>query len=116
MSDIISGELHVANDVLSDLVGNAAMNVYGVVGMAAPSASDGIAKILPASRLRRGVVVQTSENGVHVDLYVIIEYGTNINVISQNLVEAVEFALTNYAQVPITGVDVHVQGVKVRNI
>ena len=114
MADSMPGDLHVANDVLSDLVGNAAMNVYGVVGMSAPNAADGIAKLLPASRLRRGVVVDTNEDGVHVDLYVIIEYGTNINTVSQNLVESVTFALTHYAQVPLSGVDVHVQGVKVR--
>lgn len=114
MAESIPGDLHVANDVLADLVGNAALQCYGVVGMSAPTAADGIAKLLPASRLRRGVVVDVQEAGVHVDLYVIIEYGTNITTVSQNLIEAVTFALTNYAQVPLLGVDVHVQGVKVR--
>ena len=85
MNDTIAGNLHVANDVLADMVGNAALECYGVVGMAAPNAADGIAKILPASRLRRGVVVTTTEVGVHVELYVVIEYGTNINTVSQNL-------------------------------
>ena len=56
MNDTIAGNLHVANDVLADMVGNAALECYGVVGMAAPNAADGIAQILPASRLRRGVV------------------------------------------------------------
>ena len=84
MSTVIPGNLHVANDVLADMVGNAALECYGVVGMAAPSAADGIAKILPTSRLRRGVVVTTT------------------------------FALKEYARVPIDGVEVHVQGVKVR--
>ena len=76
MSSTISGNLHVANDVLADLVGNAAMECYGVVGVCAPNAADGIAKILPASRLRRGVVVNSLDEGVHVDLYIIVEYGT----------------------------------------
>ena len=62
MNDTIAGNLHVANDVLADMVGNAALECYGVVGMAAPNAADGIAKILPASRLRRGVVVTTTES------------------------------------------------------
>ena len=61
MNDTIPGNLHVANDVLADMVGNAALECYGVVGMAAPSAADGIAKILPASRLRRGVTVGHGE-------------------------------------------------------
>ena len=109
MNDTIAGNLHVANDVLADMVGNAALECYGVVGMAAPNAADGI-----ASRLRRGVVVTTTEVGVHVELYVVIEYGTNINTVSQNLVDQVTFALSEYARVPLDGVEVHVQGVKVR--
>ncbi len=114
MSKVVPGNLHVANDVLADMVGNAAMECYGVVGMTAPSAADGIAKILPASRLRRGVVVTTTEAGIHVDLYVVIEYGTNINTVSQNLIDRVSFVLTQYAQVPLDGVEVHVQGIKIR--
>ena len=107
MSTTIPGNLHVANDVLADMVGNAALECYGVVGMAAPNAVDGIAKILPASRLRRGVVVSSTEAGVHVELYVVIEYGTNISAVSQNLVDQVTFALKEYARVPLDGVEVH---------
>lgn len=115
MADTIPGNLHVANDVLADIVGNAAMECYGIVGMTAPNAADGIAKILPKSRLRRGVVVNTEEDGLHVDLYVVVEYGTNIQIISQNLRDQVSFVLNEYAKVPIGSVEVHVQDVKVRN-
>ena len=114
MSDTIPGNLHVANDVLADMVGNAALECYGVVGMSAPTAADGIAKILPASRLRRGVVVTATDAGIHVELYVVIEYGTNINAVSQNLIDQVTFVLAEYARVPLDGVEVHVQGIKVR--
>lgn len=113
MMQHIPGELHVSNDVLADLVGNAAMECYGVVGMTAADMADEIISLLPANRLRRGVVVTPQAEGVHVDLYVVIEYGTNLNVVSKNLVDAVTFALTEYAQVPLAGVDVHVQDVRV---
>ena len=114
MSTTVPGNLHVANDVLADMVGNAALECYGVVGMSAPTAADGIAKILPASRLRRGVVVTATDAGIHVELYVVIEYGTNINAVSQNLIDQVTFVLAGYARVPLDGVEVHVQGIKVR--
>lgn len=114
MVDSIPGELHVSNDVLADIVGNAAMECYGVVGMAAPNAADGIAKLLPASRLRRGIVIKPTDKGVHVELDVIIEYGTSIQTVSQNLVDQVTFALDEYAKVPIDGIEVHVRDVKVR--
>ena len=110
----VPGSLHVANDVIADLVGNAAMECYGIVGMTAPNAADGIAKILPASRLRRGVTVTSVEGGAHIDLYVIVEYGINIGVVTRNLIDRVSFVLNEYAKVPIDGIDVHVKDVKVR--
>ncbi len=114
MTKTVPGTLHVANDVLADMVGNAALECYGVVGMAAPTAVDSIVNILPTSRLRRGIVVESREAGVHVDLYVVVEHGTNINTVSQNLIDQVGFVLTEYACVPLDGIDVHVQGIKVR--
>ena len=114
MSSTISGNLHVANDVLADLVGIAALVCSGGGGVGPPTPPDGIAKILPASRLRRGVVVNSLDEGVHVDLYIIVEYGTNIATVSRNLIDQVSFALKEYARVPLAGVDVHVMDVKVR--
>ena len=114
MAEPVPGKLHVANDVLADMVGHAAMECYGIVGMVAPNAADGIAKILPPSRLRRGIVLDTTDAGVSVDLYVVIEYGTNINAVSRNLKEAVSFALKEQARVPVDRIEVHVQDVKVR--
>ncbi len=114
MSEHIPGDLHVSNDVLADVVGNAAMQCYGVVGMTAPNAADGIAKILPASRLRRGVVVSREERGVRVDLYIVVEYGINVSTVTRNLTDAVRFALTEYTRIPLAAIEVHVQGIKIK--
>ena len=114
MGGQIPGKLHVANDVLADMIGHAVMECYGVVGMVPADQAEGIAKLLPESRLRRGIVVESNETGVHVDLNVVIEYGTNINAVSQNLIDRVSFVLREYARVPLSGVDVHVKDVKVR--
>ena len=50
MADEIAGELTIAEDVIADLAGYAALESYGVVGMAAPTLSDGIAKLLPGMK------------------------------------------------------------------
>ena len=114
MATHVSGDLHIANDVLADIAGNAATQCYGVVGMAAPNMADTVQKILPSSRLRRGVVITTTDKGVHVDLYVVIGYGTSLGVVSKNLTDAVAFALRENTGVEVDGIDVHVQDVKVR--
>ena len=93
MPDSTVGSVNIANDVLADLAGYACLESYGVVGMASPSLKDGVA----------------------VDLYVIIEFGTNLTEVSHNLSNRVRYVLTNNADVKVASVDVHVQGVKVRN-
>lgn len=115
MTDTISGELTVAEDVITDLAGYAALESYGVVGMAAPSLTEGIANLLPASRLRRGINIEMIDDMLEVDLYIIIEHGTNIAEVSRMLADKVKFALEDGAQLPVREVRIHVQGVKVRD-
>lgn len=114
MTQKVPGDLRIANEVLADLAGRAALECYGVVGMSSPDVTDGIATLLPNSRFRRGIVVKQSAAGVHVDLYVIIEYGTNISAVSKNLIDQVTFALKNNTAAKIDAVEVKVQGVRHR--
>ena len=48
------------------------------------------------------------------DLFVVIEFGTNLTEVSHNLANRVKYVLTTTADVKVASVDVHVQGVKVR--
>ena len=53
----VPGELKVSNDCIADLAGRAALECYGVVGMAAADPQDGLMHLLPMYRLRRGIDV-----------------------------------------------------------
>jgi len=114
MKSAVAGTIQIANDVLADLAGVAAMESYGVVGMASPTLRDGVAQLLSRDKLRRGIQIQTTEDGAVVDLFVVIEHGTNLTEVSHNLANRVRYVLTTIADVPVASVDVHVQGVKVR--
>lgn len=115
MTEVVGGTVTIANDVLADIVGFVAMESYGVVGMASPSLRDGVAQLLSRDRLRKGVAItNTDERSVAVDLYVVIEYGTNLTQVCRNLASGVRHALTHNAVVQVADVNVHVQGVKVR--
>jgi uncharacterized alkaline shock family protein YloU len=114
MPEPVAGCVNIANDVLADLAGYAALESYGIVGMASPSLRDGVAQLLPAQKLRRGVKVTSTDDGILVGLFVIIESGTNLPEVSHNLANRVRYVLTNMADVVVADVDVHVQGVKVR--
>jgi len=114
MSTKIPGKVQIANEVLADMAGFTALECYGIVGMASPTARDGVAQLLSRDKLRKGVQITNNEQGVHVDLYVIIEHGTNLTEVSHNLSNRVTYVLTTIADVQVDSVDVHVQGIKVR--
>ncbi|MCL2756979.1 MAG: Asp23/Gls24 family envelope stress response protein [Coriobacteriia bacterium] len=109
----VGGFLTITDGVIADLIGYAAFETFGVVGMAAPSFSDGFAKLLPARALRRGVTVEKDDAGLLIDLYIIIEHGVNLATVSQNLIDRVRFVIENYTNQKISNISVHVQGVRV---
>lgn len=113
MSDT-GGAIQMHDDVLADVAGFAALEQYGVVGMASPSLRDGVAQILSRDKLTRGVVIKHEEDGIHVDLYVVLEYGTNLTEVARILADKVRYALECNAGVKTASVEVHVQDVKVR--
>jgi len=114
MTDRPGGAVNIANEVLADLAGYAALESYGVVGMASQTLADGVAQLLPRQKLRKGVRVDSTDSGVEVDLWVIIEHGTNLTEVSHNLANSVRHMLTETADVAVARIDVHVMGVKVR--
>ena len=78
MSETINGSLSVSNDVIADIAGYAAMTCYGVVGMAEQLQGAESVRLLAGQRLRKGVLVAADENGLTVDLHVVLENGVNM--------------------------------------
>jgi len=109
-----AGTIHIANDVLADIAGYAALEHYGVVGMASPTMADGVAQLLSRDKLRRGIKVRTTDEVVSMDLYIVVEHGTNLSEVSHNLAARVRYALTDIADVQVGEIEVHVMGIKVR--
>lgn len=121
-AELTGGAVHISMEVLGDLAGYSALESYGVVGMAAPSIRDGLVQLLPQNKLRKGVKISNSldesgqaiPNAVEVDLYVVIEYGTQLAEVSRNLADRVRYTLNSMTDVEVNRVDVHVLEVKVR--
>jgi len=121
-AELTGGAVHISIDVLADLAGYSALESYGVVGMAAPTLRDGLVQLLPQNKLRKGVKItntldeegQPIPNTVEVDLFVVIEYGTQLAEVSRNLADRVRYTLSSMTEIEVNRVDVHVIDVKVR--
>lgn len=116
MSEPIAGTLSVSNEVIADIAGYVAMSCYGVVGMAEQMQGAESVRLLPGQRLRKGVLVTTTESGLTVDLHVVLEAGVNMRSVSDNLSSSVAFTLSEIAQIDPASlkIAIHIDGMKSR--
>ena len=112
MAEPIPGTLRVSNDVIADLAGYAALECYGVVGMAYTDAQDNIVRLLSLGTLRKGIDVVTEGGRVKVDLHTVLEQGVNMASVSRNLESAVRFTLKEVAEIGDVDVTVHVEDLR----
>jgi uncharacterized alkaline shock family protein YloU len=105
------GRIEVSPRVVASIVGHAANECYGVVGMAARGLRDGIAERLNRETVHRGVEVEVREGGLVVELYIIAQYGTRISEVAHNLMSAVKYEVERTLGLDVIAVNVNVQGI-----
>jgi len=109
------GRIEVSPTAIASIASQAVLNSYGVVGMASKSLVGGLAELLhPDSK--RGVEVRLEGDQIIIDLYVVIEYGTRISTVAHNIMSNVKFSVEKALGVPVSQVNVHVQGLRVSDL
>jgi uncharacterized alkaline shock family protein YloU len=110
------GHIDVSVEVIETLAGGAAMDCYGLVGMASrKQLKDGLSELLGRDNFSKGVVVREDEEGIHIDMYIIISYGTKISEVAHNVQSKVSYTLEQSLGIQVASVNVFVQGVRVTN-
>ncbi|MGQ9848827.1 MAG: Asp23/Gls24 family envelope stress response protein [Aggregatilineaceae bacterium] len=106
------GSIEISPTAIATLASHAALQTYGVVGMASPNLALDIAASLTRDP-NRGIVVRLEDNHIIIDIYVIIEYGTRIASVANSLINGVRYAVEQATGLPVSQVNVHVQGLRV---
>lgn len=111
-----NGDIEISNDVIATVVGGAATEIFGIVGMASrQQVIDGLNEILNRENYSKGVVIRQENNSVAVDVYIIVSYGTKISEVSKNVQERVRYQLDLNLGIQASSVNIYVQGVRVQN-
>jgi uncharacterized alkaline shock family protein YloU len=113
MEETRLGKIEVSPTAIASLASQAVLECYGVVGMATKDLASGIVEILQPASHRRGVDVHIGDDLIVVDLYVVIEYGTRITTVAQNIQSVVKYTVEKALGVPVVAVNVHVQDLRV---
>jgi uncharacterized alkaline shock family protein YloU len=110
------GKIEIEEEVIATLAGAVAMECYGLVGMSSRSTmKDGIAEILRRENLSRGVEVHRENGLLHINLYIIVRYGTKISEVANIVQERVKYQLNQSLGLLIDEVNIFVQGVRGEN-
>lgn len=108
------GRITITNEVIATIAGGTAVACYGIVGMASKSQiRDGLAEILKKENYARGIVVREEDGGVHIDMYIIVSYGTKISEVANNVQSQVKYSLQQSLGLPVESVNIYIQGVRV---
>src|SRR5699024_2753147 len=108
--------IEIANDVIATIAGGAAVDCYGIVGMASKNQiKDGFTEILGKENFTRGIIVRQEEDQLHIDMYIIVSYGTKISEVANNVQSKVKYTLEQTIGLAADTVNIYVQGVRVTN-
>jgi uncharacterized alkaline shock family protein YloU len=107
------GTIGVENEVIARIAGLAAMECYGVVGMAAKSLRDGLVQVLKRESLSKGVSLNTHENGeLIIGLHIIVDYGTNLTAIADTLQSNVRYKVEESVGIRVREVNIIIESVR----
>ncbi len=107
-----NGSISFANDVVATIAGIATVEVEGVAGMSG-GFSGGLAELLGRKNLTKGVKVEVGKEECAVDLYIIVEYGSEIPSMCQKIQENVKKAVETMTGLRVVEINIHIQGVRV---
>ncbi|WP_161668722.1 Asp23/Gls24 family envelope stress response protein [Kallotenue papyrolyticum] len=108
-----AGIIEVSPRAIASIAAQAVCRSYGVVGMAPANLRDSVVQVLRQEDQHRGIEVHIGKDGIVVDLYVVLEYGTRISEVAQQVIATVSYALNKALGRPVAAVNVHVQGIRI---
>ena len=107
------GWVTVSEDVLLSVAGTAALESYGIVGMASKRTKDGFVQLLGRENLARGVKVRSAGEKMDIDLFIIVEYGISIRAVAETIIETVRYKVETFAGVEVNRVNIFVEDIRV---
>ena len=101
----------VSEEIVSMLAARAALRIPGVSRLSGEFADNITKKILGREKLARGIGISKEEEGLCIDIYLNVEYGTRIPDLAWEVQNSVKEAVKAVTEQPVHMVNIHVEGV-----
>lgn len=110
----MKGNITVTEAALASILGLAAHEVPGVLGMSPAGIRESISRVLGRSEASEGVVVKpdpAAAGKYQADLYVVVAFGARIPTVVDSIGERAHWAAKSLAGAELSSVRIHVVGV-----
>ena len=108
-----NGSISFANDVVATIAGLATVEIDGVAGMSG-GFSGGLAELLGRKNLTKGVKVEVGKEECAIDLFIIVNYGSDIPAMSKKIQMNVKKAVETMTGLRPVEINIHIQGVHIQ--
>lgn len=105
------GTLKISDDVIAVCTMNAALKTKGVARLSGGFSDNFSKNILGKEPLYKGIKISQNDDGINIDVYVIVEYGVKIPEVAWNIQENVKKEVEHITEAIVKAVNIHVQGV-----
>lgn len=109
------GSITVSPRAIATIAYRAALESYGVVGLANKNLMNGITQALVKDPTH-GVEVHYDGSQINIDIYVVVEYGTRIKSVADSVGNTVRYHVEKALGLPVNQVNVHVRGLRISDV
>jgi len=103
------GTVSVTSEAIAQLVGATTAECYGVVGM---TSSRKLPRVLARNRLTKGIDVVARDDGLAIDLHVVVEHGLKLAEVAATVRSRVTYEVERITGLKVAAVEVHIESVR----
>jgi uncharacterized alkaline shock family protein YloU len=104
------GRIAISPDAITQIVGSAAAESYGVVALAGRGR---LSRLVPWG-IKKGVDVDLRDDGLVVELRVVVEHGLKLAEVAETVRARALYELERMVGLPIASLEVHIESVRSR--
>jgi uncharacterized alkaline shock family protein YloU len=105
-------KIKISEDVIATIAGIAASEMENLASMSGGFV-DGIAGMLGRKTLSKGIKVDMKEEGVALDLSLVLQYGCKIHEVAKSIQERVRLAIEDMTGIKVLAVNINIIGLNV---
>ncbi len=107
------GKISISDEAVQAIASHAASECYGVVDLVSRRFSDNFGQLFNKNKQGKGVIVQSVDNFIYIEVFVVLKLGVNVDAVKKSLSDAVMFSVETFTGMRVKRVHVNVVGIRV---